>query len=68
MDLFPMISDIFMDSYFSLLMILCSLILFIVYGLEVPGKFPKEHKVAKWGGVVYLAIGLLLFILSRVAG
>ncbi|MDN5277155.1 MAG: hypothetical protein PWR01_1120 [Clostridiales bacterium] len=62
------ISRIFITPYFSFLTILCSLILYMIYRSDVPGKFPKEQKIAKWGGFVYLVIGVLSFIFSRFAG
>lgn len=68
MGLFSTILNILMTHYFSLLMIFSSLILFVVYGLEVPGKFPREQKIAKWGSLAYLAIAVLFFIVSRFAG
>ncbi|GEM_PF-1093214 len=65
MNLFSMITEILLTPYFSSLMILCSLVLFIIYGLEVPDKFPRERGTAKWGSLVYLVIGVLSFIIAR---
>nr|PZN12169.1 MAG: hypothetical protein DIU64_00325 [Caldicoprobacter oshimai] len=56
---------IFITPHFSFLTILCSLILYIIYKSDVPGKFPTEKKIAKWGSIAYLLIGLLSFVFSR---
>lgn len=64
MSMFP-ISRVFITPYFSLLTVFCSLVLFVLYRSDQPERFSNEKKIAKWGSIVYLLLGLTSFIFSR---
>ncbi|NLX71134.1 MAG: hypothetical protein GX024_09655 [Clostridiales bacterium] len=59
---FLMISRVLISPYFSFLLVLCSLLLYIVYRSEEGGRFPVERKIAKYGSLIYLALGVITFI------
>lgn len=59
------VSQVFITPYFSLLTLFCSLVLFVLYRSDQPERFPQEKKIAKWGSIAYLLLGLTSFIFSR---
>jgi hypothetical protein len=67
MNLFA-ISRIFITPYFSLIMIVCGLLLYMVCRSDGLNNFPTERKVAKWGALLYLALSIASFIFNRFAG
>lgn len=62
------ISRILLSHYFSLIMVLCSLLLYLIYRSEEGGKFPVERSIAKWGSVIYFAVGAMSYIVSWFSG
>jgi hypothetical protein len=49
-------------------MVLCSLLLYLIYRSEEGGKFPVERSIAKWGSVIYFAVGAMSYIVSWFSG
>jgi hypothetical protein len=61
------ISHIFLSPYLSLTLFLCSFLLYIVSFSNQKNNFPIERKIAKWGSIVYLSLGLISIITFWVA-
>jgi len=56
-------------DYLLTILIIAGLILAFFYSRQVPkDKFPLEYKISRFGGFLYIFLGLALFILTRILG
>ncbi len=56
-------------DYLLAILVVSGLILGFFYSKQVPkDKFPLEYKISRFGGFLYIFLGLALFIFTRFLG